>query len=226
VTEAFILVVRIVFGALGTPGVEATDALPVAPGGSAALVAVALAALVAAAIALARSRSLATLLVASSGATLAYALVEAAAGTREGIRAAIVLVGASVAPTIGAFYMASIASGGKVRGADRAAPVALFLAALAAPPLVSVSPGVFTAALRVGGELGAAATFSCIAIQLCCYARAIRSVIAEPAAPRSLPPGLADAAMIAFFTVLTIAVVVYPDPLVRIAARAAVWLPM
>ena len=66
----------------------------------------------------------------------------------------------------------------------------------------------------------------CVAIQLCCYARAIRSVIAEPAAPRSLPLGLADAAMIAFFTILTITVAVDPDPLVRVAARAAVWLPM
>jgi hypothetical protein len=224
-TEAFIVVVRVVFGALGMPGVEATGAAPVVLGGSAALGTTALAALVAAAIALARSRSLVTLLVATSGATLAYALVEAAAGTREGIRAALVVAGASAAPAIGAFHAISIAPGGTAR----AALVTPFLAALAAVPFIaeaSVGPGTFIAALRMGGELGSAAAFSCVAIQLSRYARTIVSIVAEPPAPRSAPLGLADVTTLALFGVVTIAITLDPGPLVRIATRSAVWLPM
>jgi hypothetical protein len=223
-TEAFIVMVRILFGALGTPGVEETGAAPVVVGGPAALRATALAVIVAAAIALARSRSLVALLVASSGATIAYALVEAATGTLEGIHAALVLAGASVVPTTGAFQVVSVAPGGMAR----VALVAAFLAALAAAPFLAEPPGgrgIFTAALRTGGELGAAAVFSCVVIQLGCYARALRAVVAAPAEPRPAQLGLADVATLALFGFLTIAIALDPGALVRIATRSAVWLP-
>jgi NADH:ubiquinone oxidoreductase subunit 2 (subunit N) len=228
--EALVVVLRAFFGALGAPGVEATGAAPVALGGSTALTVAALAALAAAAIAFVRSRSLVERLVASSIATLGYALVEAASASREGIRAALVSTASAVVPTIGAFHAVSITARGRLCRPARAALVASFLVALGVAPLFCGSagaPGIFTAALRAGGDLIGLTVFACVAIELGTYVRAIASVFGEPAVPAAeAGPDLAEIAMLALFAALTLALVLDPGALVRLAARSAVWLPM